>query len=184
MSKPDRDDAVLRALPDLVAGLLEDGDHAAVLRQDLRDEPPHAPFPGGRGEVLEQDRAQAAALVGVGDVERDLGLVGADAVVPRDADDLVVTDGSGPARHRDQRHPVDVVDGDQPREVALGQPLQRGEEAQVRRPLRLPDVERLERVGVVGAQRSHVRGRAVVQHDVRLPRGRVRGDPVGGGRQP
>ena len=172
--EPDGHDAVLGALPDLVPGLLEDGDHAAVLRQDLRDEPPHAPLARGRGEVLEQHGPQAAALVGVRDVERDLGLVGADAVVPGDADDLVLAVRSRPARHGDQSHPVDVVDGDQPRQVALGQPLQRGEEPQVGRPLRLPDVERLERVGVVRPQRAHVRGRAVVQHDVRLPRGRVR----------
>ena len=170
MSKPTATIAVVGALPDLVPRVLEHRDHPAVLRQDLGDEPAHAALARRRGQVLEQHGPQPAPLVRVRDVERHLGLVGADAVVAGDADDLLGRLGLGAARHGDERHPVDVVDVDQPGEVALGQPLERGEEAQVGRPLGLPDVERLERVGVVGPQRPHVRRRPVVQDDVRLPR--------------
>ena len=63
---------------------------------------------GGRGQVLEQHRADAAALVGVGDDERDLGLVGARrALVAADGDDLAAELG-------DERDPVVVVDVGEP----------------------------------------------------------------------
>ena len=66
---------------------------------------------GGGGEVLEQHRAQAAALVGVLDQERDLGVVGArDPVEAADGDDLV-------AEQDHERHPVDVVDVGEPVQV-------------------------------------------------------------------
>ena len=170
MSKLERDDAVLGALLDDVPGLPEHRDHATVLRQDLGDEPSDATFPGRRREVLEQHRSQAAALVRVRDVERHLRVVVVDPVVTRHADDLL---GPADVRDGDERHPVDVVDGDEALQVPLGQSLHGGEEPQVRRPLRLGDVERLQRVGVGRQHGPDVRRRPVVQHDVRLPPGGV-----------
>ncbi len=66
------DDPVVEAATDLVAGGLEDLEHRAVLGEHLGGELPQARLPSGRGEVLEEDRADPAPLVGVGDVERDL----------------------------------------------------------------------------------------------------------------
>ena len=106
MSKASDDDAVLEVVPDRVAGVAEDAEHAPVLRQHLGDEAVDAVLAGGGGEVLEQHRAEPAALVGVGDDEGDLGRrpVRVDPVVAADGDDVV-------ADRRDERHPVDVVDG-------------------------------------------------------------------------
>ena len=70
------DDAVLVGAFGLVAGVLEDPHHLAVLGQHLGDEALDAALAGGRGEVLEQHRAEPAALVGVLDQEGDLGVVG------------------------------------------------------------------------------------------------------------
>ena len=67
--------AVLEAARDLVAHLAEDLDHPAVLRQDLGDELVDAALAAGLGEVLEQQLADPAALVGVLDQEGHLGLV-------------------------------------------------------------------------------------------------------------
>ena len=67
------DDAVLDVVRDLVARLLEDGEHLAVLRQHLGDEPVDAHLLRDGGQVLEHDRADALALVVVRDVEGDLG---------------------------------------------------------------------------------------------------------------
>ncbi len=55
------------------------------------------------GQVLEQQRGEAAPLLVVGDRERDLGVVGAGPVVTGDRDDVG-------AELRDQNHVVDVVD--------------------------------------------------------------------------
>ena len=78
----------------------------------LGDEPLDAPLPGGRGQVLQQHRADAAALLGVVDDEGDLG-VGplTDPVVPADPDQVV-------AQHRDQGDPPVVVDVGEPVQVA------------------------------------------------------------------
>ena len=71
---------------------------------------PDPVFAGGGGEVFEQDGADAAALVGVGDVEGDLGLRGIiEPVVAADAHDFAA-DGDH------QGHPVLVVH--------LGEPLE------------------------------------------------------------
>ena len=73
----------------LVARLAEHLDHPLVVRQHLGDEPVDAALAPGLGEVLEQQLADAAALVGVLDQERDLGLVAlVDRVVAADRDDL------------------------------------------------------------------------------------------------
>ena len=51
--------AVLVAAGDLVAGVAEDLDHPAVLRQHLGDEPVDAALAAGLGEVLEQQLARS-----------------------------------------------------------------------------------------------------------------------------
>src|SRR5439155_6778301 len=118
-----------------VAGVGEHAQHRAVLRQDLGDEPGDAVGTGGGGEVFQQDRADAPALVRVLDDEGDLGLVGADAVVPADRDQLVAELG-------DERLPVAVVDGDEPLEVPLRDPRVRREVPQVPGPVGEPGVQR------------------------------------------
>ncbi len=56
----------------LVAGIAEDPHHLVVLHQHLGLEPAHTVLAGGRGEVLQQDRAEPAALVLVADDEGHL----------------------------------------------------------------------------------------------------------------
>ena len=144
------DDAVVVVVAHLVAGLGEDRDHLAVLRQDVGHEPAYALLLGDGREVLQQHRPHAAALVGVGDVERHLGRGRVDAVVAGDADDVVV-------HRRDQRHPLVVVHLGEPRHVPVAQLLERGEEAQVDRLGGLSGVEAADPVGVLGPDRAHVR---------------------------
>ncbi len=66
--------ALVPAALDLVALLAEDLDHPAVVGQHLGHEPVDAALTAGLGEVLEQQLADPAALVGVLDEEGDLGL--------------------------------------------------------------------------------------------------------------
>ena len=109
------DDAVLVLPGGLVARVPEDPDHPAVLGQHLGDEPLDAPLAPGRRQVLEQDRAQPAALVRVLHEEGDLGVVGAGiAVEAPHPDDLV-------AEQYHEGHPVDVVDVGEPVQVAVRQ---------------------------------------------------------------
>ncbi len=56
------DDAVLDVVRDLVAGLLEDREHLAVLRKHLGGEPGDADLLRDGGQVLEHDGADALAL--------------------------------------------------------------------------------------------------------------------------
>ena len=108
------DHAVLEVVVDRVPRLLEDVEHAAVLREDLGGELLHAGFLCDGGEVLEQDRADAFALVVVGDVEGDLGGAAVDAVPAADPDD-------GTAHGHDEGDPVDVVHMGEPVHVAVAQ---------------------------------------------------------------
>ena len=72
-----------------VAGVGEDPDHPRVLREHLGDEALDAALPGGGGEVLQQQRADAAALLRVVDDEGDLGVpVAVDPVVPADREEV------------------------------------------------------------------------------------------------
>ena len=66
------DHAVLEAADEPVAGVAEGLDHPVVVRQHLGDEPLDAALAAGLGEVLEEELADAAALVGVLDEEGDL----------------------------------------------------------------------------------------------------------------
>jgi hypothetical protein len=158
-----RDDAVLVGALGLVAGVLEDAHHPAVLRQHLRDEALDAALAGGRGEVLEQDRAQPATLVGVLDEEGDLGVVGVGIPVePADRDDLV-------AEQHHERDPVDVVDVGEAMQVALRQLLHRAEEAVVAGLVAAALHQPVDAVVVLGADRAQVHRPAVGRDDVGLP---------------
>ncbi|MNW54971.1 hypothetical protein D3C74_326020 [compost metagenome] len=168
----DRDDPVVDVLARGVPGLPEDREHLAVLRQHLGAEPPHPALPRRDREVLEQHRAQSAPLLGIGDVEGDLGLVRRHLVEARDADDVLARILSH-ALDRDQGHALVVVDDREAREVTVREPLDVREEAQVGRALGLPHVEALEGRGVGRADGAHVRRAAVAQHHVRLPLDRV-----------
>ena len=80
------DHAVVEVPFDVVPGVGEHHQHLPVFRQHLGAELPDPVFAGGGGEVFEQDGPDAAALVRVGDVERDFGLRGViEPVVAADA---------------------------------------------------------------------------------------------------
>ena len=162
----ERDHAVLEAAVDLVAGVGEDGHHLAVLGQDLGGELLDAGLPGDDGQVLEQHRADAAALVGVRDVEGHLGGGRGDAVVPADPDDRV-------AHGRDQGDPVVVVDIGEAPHIAVAQLAQRREEAHVDRLVGLAGVEPADRLGVGWGDGPQVGHGAVPQDHVRLPFGGI-----------
>ena len=80
--------AVLLRAGDLVTGVAEHAHHPGVLGEHDRMEPLDAALARRGSEMLEQDRADPAALVGVRDDERHLGLVGVvDLLVAADGDD-------------------------------------------------------------------------------------------------
>ena len=77
---------------------MEDAEHPGVLREDIRAERGDARLLRALGELLEQQRGDAAALGVVGDDERDLGQVGPDTVVAGVRDDPVGDAGLGDER--------------------------------------------------------------------------------------
>ena len=161
--------AVGELAADLVAGVAEHPHHLVVLGQDLGLEAPHAALPGRSREVLEQDRAEPAALVVVADDEGHLRRadhllpVGPErALVAADGDDLA-------AEQDDERHPRVVVDDGEPLQVTRGDVRVRPEVAQVAGALGEPGVEVHDRVGVAGQHRAQVHHPAVGGHDVGLP---------------
>ena len=88
--KADLDLAVLELAHDVEARPGEDAQHGSVLREHLRDEASHAAAGGAVGQLLEQARADPAALLFVGDHERDLcGRGVTQPHVVRDADNPV-----------------------------------------------------------------------------------------------
>jgi hypothetical protein len=167
------DDAVVVVGADLVAGLAEDGEHLAVLRQHLGLEPVDAVLPRGGREVLEEDGAEPAALVGVADVERDLGARVVELLVAADGDDVV-------AQGDDERDPAPVVDVREVAGVGRGQFRHRREEPQVDRLRRLPEVEPLQPLGIGRPDGPQVGGGAVPQQNVSLPVLRIRNPTVVG----
>ena len=122
-------------------------------------------------EVGEQDRAEAVALVGVRDLERDLGavVVGVVAAERRVPDDRLPS-----AAERDEPEAAVVVDVRGPIGRAVEVHPER-EEAQAARVGREALEELLQRLAVVGPHRAHVDGRPVAQHDVGLAMGRIGG---------
>ncbi|BBE22516.1 hypothetical protein MN0502_13990 [Arthrobacter sp. MN05-02] len=135
--------------------------------KDLGREPADPVLAGGRGEVFEQDGADPASLVGVRDVEGDLGLERiVEAVIAADADDVRAT--------RDHEgHAVAVVHLREALELLRAELGLVREEAEVDRILRLAHVEGLHRVRVEGRDGPQVRRPAVAQDDISLPIFRV-----------
>jgi hypothetical protein len=167
-------DAVLVGPLGLVAGVLEDAHHLAVLGQDLGHEVLDPAFPGGGGQVLEQDRAEASALVGVLDEEGDLGIVGSGVPVEAaDRDDLI-------AQQHDEGHPVDVVDVGEPVQVLVREPLHGAEEPVVAGLIAAAVHQAGERLGVLGTDRAQMHRATVGGHDVGLPVGRRHRSFLGG----
>ena len=162
----DQHHAVVQDAPHVEACVGEHVDHPRVLRQHLRGEGADAALAGGGGQVLQQHRSQPRALPVIGHHERDLGGVLLGAVVAGDADDRL-------PHHGHQRHPVPVVHDGETAQVPGGQRRHGGEEAHVQGALGLALVEALQGVGVLRPDRSHVRGRAVPQGDVRFPVHRI-----------
>ena len=170
----DDEHAVLHAFADPVAGVGEHLGHPPVLRQDLGHEAGDAPFARGLREVLEQELRDAAALVGVLDEERDLGLAGPRAGARAVVEPVPATHADHrPAQGEDERDAVDVVDLGEALDVASAQPWVGREEPQVLRLGRHPVVERHQQVGVRGADRAQAGRPAVGQQDVGLPLARV-----------
>ena len=161
-----RDDAVLDVPVDLVAGVGEDGEHLAVVRQHLGLEGVDVAVVGQGREVLEENRPDALAVVVVGDVEGNLGAVLGDPVVAADADDVV-------ADHRHEGHAVVVVDLGEAPDVTVAEVAHRREEAQVDRLVGLARVETTDPLGVGGLDRPQPADRAVAQDDVGLRQYRV-----------
>ncbi len=88
--EPEIDDAGGVFARHRVAGVEEDPHHRPVLAEHLRGEPGDTPLLRGGGQVLEQDRAESAALLVVLDGERHLGPIGVGRVgviAPRPDDD-------------------------------------------------------------------------------------------------
>lgn len=159
-------DTVVETARDLVAGGLEDLQHRTVLRQHLGGEPAEPQIPGSSGEMFEEDRADAATLVGVGDVEGHLGGGLGDLVEAPDSDDV------GADEH-DHRHPIPMVDVDEPFEITFGQAGQRGEEAQVDGLRRLSLVHPRQGIGIGRDDGAQMSGSAVAQDDIGFPAGRI-----------
>ena len=88
----------------LEPGVGKDPQHPRVARQCRRDEASHAELARHTGQVLEQDRAEAAALLVVLDGERDLGLLAASEPVEAGDGNQVV------AELGDERELARVVD--------------------------------------------------------------------------
>ena len=161
---------------DLVAHLAEDLQHPVVGRQDLRDESPDAALAAGLREVLEQQLADAAALVRVLDEERHLCLVVGDRVVASDADDEIV--------ERDhERHPAVEVDVGEALDVLRRELRVRREEADVLGLVGDARVELDQALGVIGHDGSQLGDPAVLEQDVGVPL-RVVGGGVAHGPQP
>ncbi|SKY05928.1 Uncharacterised protein [Mycobacteroides abscessus subsp. abscessus] len=154
---------------DLVAGVAEDGDHVGILAEHLGLEAGESVLGSGTGEMFEQNRPEAAALVFVGDDEGDLGrfglAVGGESLVDADRDDL-------PTEHCDDRNPVAVVDRCHACDLARRKRRRRTEVAHVPGAFGQTRVESDDAVGVVGNDRTQMHHATVGREDI--------GDPVSG----
>jgi hypothetical protein len=158
--------AVGEATVDVPSGSREDVQHLGIARQRVGGERVEPVRARDHGEMLEQQRRDAAAVLVVPHCERDLRSAVVDAVVTRHRDDRA-------ADQRRQRHVVVVVDEGEPVEPRRSRTGQGREETEVDRLLRQTLVELEHALVVVGTQRPHVDEVAVGQDDVALPLGGV-----------
>ena len=148
---------------DVVPGIGEDHQHFAVFRQHFGAEFADAVFAGSGGQVFQQDGPDAAALVGVGYIEGNLGFFGiGQPVVAADAQDF-------PADGDHQRHPVLVVHLREALQLLAGEPRLEGEEPHVDGLLRLAGMESLHGVGIRGVDGAQMSRPAVPQNDIGFP---------------
>ena len=149
-------------------GRAEDAQHAVVVAEDLRLEAADPVPPAERGEVLEEQAAQAPAAVLVGDQERDLGGAGGEQLGGRQAGDPATHE-----RHQGRRRGVvgseEVVDV-APTGLRLGE-KKRSRSVSTRHRLVQPE----HGVAVVLAQRPDHRDRPVGEQHVRGLRAPVPG---------
>ena len=148
---------------ELETGRLEDAQHVAVVRQHLRDEALDSLLGGTGGELLEQPRADPAALVVVGDRERRFrdGRV-AEAHVVGDRDDAL---GAVDLERPEQRAALVPVG----LERRLDEPwaeVREAVEAEVEAALRERPEEVEQRVRVVPAGRAQPERAPVAEDDV------------------
>ena len=149
-------------------GRAEDAQHPVVVAEDLRLEAADPVPPAERGEVLQEQAAQAPAAVLVGDQERDLGGAGGEQLGGRQTGDPPTHE-----RHQGRRRGVvgseEVVDVE-PTGLPAG-----GEEAQPQRVHGHRLVQPEHRVAVVLAQRPDHRDGPVGEQHVRGLRAPVPG---------
>ncbi len=152
---------------ELIPRIAEHRDHVRILAEDLGLETGETVLRRRTGQVFEQDGSEAAALVFIGDDERNLGRFGfaveAETLVDADRDDLAPEFG-------DDRDTLLVVDGRHPGHLARRQGRSRTEVPHVPGALGELGVEGHDAVGVVGHDRSQV-------HDAAIG-GQHIGDPV------
>ncbi len=145
---------------DFEARVAEHAEHPTVVRQRLGDEGVHATGATDRGQVLQHDRREPAALLVVLHRERDLGFFRTgQPVVACDRDDLVAELG-------DERHAVFVVDMGEVRELLVGRRLYRREEPHVHGLTRQPLEEPEQRGLIVRTNGSEMDCAAVGEDDV------------------
>src|SRR5262249_55725291 len=136
----------------------KEGQHAGVLDEHVGAEAGHAALARRRGEALEEDPPEPLALVVVDDREgglRDLA-AGLGANEAADADALA-------AGERADREVVAAVDLGQVGQLGGSELAARHEEAQHARPRRHPREAALDERLVVGAHRSELDDRSVVE---------------------
>ena len=88
----DPDQAGFALHGDAEAALTEDFEHLVVLGQDVGLEDGHSVLVGRLGKTLQQERAEAAALIRVRDREVDLRPIGGGPVVARLSDHVLTVD--------------------------------------------------------------------------------------------
>ena len=148
-------------------GAGEHGEHRPVLAEHLGGEPLDPVRRGDGGEVLEQQRGDADAVMGVVDHERRVGVVATGPTfVTRPADDLAV-------RFDDEGGPVDEVDVGEVGQLPGTERRLRREVAAVAALVGLTGVELGEPRGVGRGDRTDRDRLAVTEYGVRRPRRRV-----------
>ena len=158
----DHHHAIFELPGDVVSGLHEHVEHFAVLGEHLRGESIDPVLAGGRGQVLQQDGPDAAALVVVRDHERDFRRTLGGAVVATYPDHPGV-------QQQDETHAVHMVHGGESCQFFFGQRGFVGEEPEVDAVLGLLAVELGQQFPVVRADRPQMSGGTVTHDDVCFP---------------
>jgi hypothetical protein len=163
------DHAALEMRPPREADVAQELKHALVLRQHFRDEAADAARARRGRQQLEQQRPDAPPLVGVLDLEGDLGdIAGRLAFVARDPDQPVAVE-------RHQRLAALVVDRRRVLDLARGEVGVRREVAEVDALLGQAAVQGDEGGRVALPDRAHLHAAAIREHLLARPRERHHG---------